>query len=53
MVALIKLIIVMVLAVFSGEPSKEYISDNTDHQVQYQYEKMDMLTRCDKSCIPS
>lgn len=51
MVALVKLIIVMVLAVFSGEPSEEHISDNTHHQVQYQ--KMDMLTRCDNPCIPS
>ncbi len=53
MIALIKLIIVMVLSVFSVEPAEEKISLDAKHLEQFQYQKMDMLIRCKKSCVPS
>jgi len=53
MVALIKLIIVMVLSVFSEEPAEENISANTHQQVEYQHQKADGLTKCDPTCILS
>lgn len=50
MVALVKLIIVMVLSVFSGEPAEEHVSEKTKHQVEYQEQKTDNLTVCDNPC---
>ncbi|TVZ27594.1 hypothetical protein JM83_2644 [Gillisia sp. Hel_I_86] len=53
MIALIKLIIILVLSIFPGEPTEEKISVDSNHLEQFQYQKMDMLIRCKKSCVPS
>ncbi len=53
MIALIKLIIVLVLSVFSGESTDEKISVESRHLEQFQYQKMDMLIRCKKTCATS
>jgi len=48
MVALIKLIIVLVLSVFSDEPSEDLTSANDHHKIEYQYQKIDKLSICDR-----
>ncbi len=53
MIALIKLIIVLILSVFSVESTEEKITIDAHHQEQFQYQKMDMLIRCKKTCVPS
>lgn len=53
MIALIKLIIVLVLSVFSMEETEEKLTLQFHHnQEQFQYQKMDMLIRCKKTCVP-
>ncbi|HSM62312.1 MAG TPA: hypothetical protein VK833_00080 [Gillisia sp.] len=59
MITLIKIIIVLVMSFFTvektetvDEPEKE-ITLSTKYQQQFRYQKMDMLTRCEKTCIPS
>ena len=58
MITLIKIIIVLVMSFFTvektetvDEPEKE-ITLSTKYQQQFQYQKMDMLIRCEKTCIP-
>lgn len=53
MITLIKIIIVLVMSIFSTENAKEEITVSTKHLEQFQYQKMDMLIRCEKTCIPS
>lgn len=49
MITLIKLIIVLVMSFFSMENAKEEITENIKHPQQFQYQKMDMLTRCEET----
>ena len=53
MIALIKLIIVLVLSVFSGEPAEEKITENSQYLELLQEQKIDMLSRCSKTCLAS
>lgn len=52
MITLIKIIIVLVMSFFTVDKAEEKITENTKHHQQFQYQKMDMLTRCEKTCIP-
>jgi hypothetical protein len=53
MMTLIKIIIVLVMSFFSMDKAEEEITETTKHQQQFQHQKADMLTRCEKTCIPS
>ncbi len=53
MIALIKLIIVLVLSIFSGEPTEGKITENSQYLELLQEQKIDMLTRCSKTCVAS
>ncbi|WP_155827852.1 hypothetical protein [Gillisia sp. JM1] len=53
MIALIKLIIVLVLSIFSGETTEEKITENSQYLELYQQQKIDMLTRSSKACLAS
>jgi hypothetical protein len=51
MIALIKLIIVLVLSIFSGEPTEEKITENSQYLELYQQQKIDILIRCSNAYV--
>ena len=52
MIALIKLIIVLVLSVFSGEPNKEIITNTSQNLKMIKYQKVEKLPDYNEACIP-
>lgn len=53
MIALIKLIIVVVFSVFSGELKEDEITNHTQYLELMQQQKIDMLARCSRTCMTS
>ena len=54
MIALIKLIIVLVLSVFSGEPTEEKVSENGHYLELYQnHQKIDIFIRPTQAYVAS
>ncbi len=54
MIALIKLIIVLVLSIFSGEPAEEKITENVHYLELYQnQQKIDIFIRPSKAYVAS
>ncbi|CAM4048337.1 hypothetical protein GIHI108528_01750 [Gillisia hiemivivida] len=51
MIALIKLIIVLILSIFSGEPNKEKITENSQFLELYQQQKIDTLIRSSNAYV--
>lgn len=51
MIALVKLIIVLVLSVFSGEPTKEVVTEKSQQVELIKEQKVEKLNACLDSCI--
>jgi len=51
MIALIKLIIVLVLSIFTGETPEEKITDNSKHLELLHQQKTDPLIRCSRTFL--
>lgn len=53
MIALAKLIIVLMLSIFSGEPSEQTARENSKHVKLIQDHKKEQPNKCIEACIPA
>lgn len=53
MIALIKLLIVLVLSIFTAEPAEEKITENVDYLELYQKQEIDIFIRPSETYVAS